>query len=569
MSDNARRFVPDDLDAGDFDRLQPWFDQLLARPLPDVPAVQQWLDDASQLAEVISEYGSRRQIEHSCHTDDAEIEKRYMDFVEHVAPRIKPLEFRLAKKLLETPSAASLPADRHEMLLRQWRADVELYRDANVPLQTEVTKLTTQYGKLCGAMTVEFHGKTWTLQQLARFLEDPDRSLRQEAWTLSSQRRLKDRQAIDEIFDQLMTIRSRIAANADMPDYRAYVWKSHYREDYTPADCKRFGDAIAEVCLPVVGRMQRQRKQSLGVEALRPWDLSVDVLGRASLQPFPSDDALAMLGGVGSIFQRLSPELGSMFGQMKPGRNLDLDSRLGKRPGGFQSSLEVVKEPFIFMNAAGLHHDVETMLHEAGHAFHYMDARSIPLVFLRHAPLEFCEVASMSMELLGSGHLDVFYNEQDAGRARRKQMESIVGLLPWIATIDGFQHWLYENPNHTSARRTQAWESIFSRFSSHEVDWTGCEDARAARWHAQLHIFHYPFYYVEYGIAQLGALQVWQQFRKDPRDAIRKLRRAFALGGTRPLPELFDAAGIRFDFSAATLEPLMQMVRDELEQLPV
>lgn len=567
MSQMAPSFVPADLDCSDFSQLGPLYQQLIDRPINSVDDAKQWLQDYSDFGSVISEYGSRRNIEVACHTDDAEIEKRYMQFVEEIQPKIKPLGFACARKLLDCGYADKLTESKYVQLVKEWKADAELYRDENVPLQTEVTKLTTEYGKLCGKQLVEFQGKQMTLQQLARFLEETDRPLREEAWKLSTARRLQDREVMDAIFNKLLAKRDEIAKNAGKANYRDYVWQSNCRFDYTPEDCLTFGDAIGQVCMPIVKELDQKRKTELGVDPLKPWDGAVDPKGRKPLRPFDAGKPMDMVKGVREIFNRVSPELARLYDELEPGKNLDLESRPGKRPGGFQSSLEQVREPFIFMNAAGVHRDVQTMLHEAGHAFHYMDARDEPLMFVRHAPLEFCEVASMSMELIGCDHFDVFYDAENARRAKAAQLEGILRFFPWMATIDGFQHWLYTNEDNLTEPRTKAWTEIYGRYSSGVADWSDIPDARKARWHAQLHVFHYPFYYIEYGIAQLGALQVWQNFKQDADTALKNLRRAFALGGSKPLPELFETAGIRFDFSVDTLKPLIDKVKSELDTL--
>jgi len=363
-------------------------------------------------------------------------------------------------------------------------------------------------------------------------------------------------------------MRQQIATNAAFADYRGWTWKALKRFDYSPDDCIRFADTIARTCVPVVQELNRQRAKELSIEKLRPWDLDVDVRGRSPLRPFAQDQTQLLASKTRQIFERLSPELAADFDQLGQNGNLDLDSRKGKQPGGYQMSLEESRQPFIFMNAAGLQRDVETLLHEGGHAFHFLAAcRNEPLVFLRSAPMEFCEVASMSMELLGSEHLDIFYNDADAARARRKGIEGIIRFFPWMATIDMFQHWLYAHPGHTADQRTEHWLSLMDRFSG-GIDWTGYEPARAACWQRQLHLFHAPFYYIEYGIAQLGALQLWVASKTNPRKALANYRSALALGGTRPLPELFAAAGIHFDFSEKTLGPLMRAMAEELSQLP-
>jgi oligoendopeptidase F len=417
-------------------------------------------------------------------------------------------------------------------------------------------------------MTADFRGKEYTLQQLTRFTEEPDRATRRDAWETATNRRLADREAIDEIFDHLLLLRSTIAQNAGMRNYREYCWKSLKRFDYTPDDCLQFSDAIAKTCVPVVEALDRQRAADLKLTRLRPWDLNVDPHNRPPLRPFVETEIDGFVSKTSAIFGRLNPRLKDDFESLRSSNHLDLASRKGKQPGGYQYTLEEVREPFIFMNAAGLQRDVEVLLHEAGHAFHALASRDEPLVFLRSAPIEFCEVASMSMELLGSDHFDIFYADpSSAARAKRTLIEGVIRILPWIATIDSFQHWLYTTPEAGLEARTTEWLRLLDRFGS-ELDWSGYETARAASWQRQLHLFHAPFYYIEYGIAQLGALQLWMKSRVDPRGALANYRAALKLGGTRPLPELFAAAGIRFDFSQRTLGPLMDAMMEELATLP-
>jgi oligoendopeptidase F len=562
-----RVFVPKDLNVADFSQIEPLYQALLSRPMRSPAELEQWLEDFSELSAVIDEFGSRRYIDKSCHTDDAEIEKAYLHFVENIEPKIKPLFFQLQKRFLESPYRDQLTGKRYFILNRKWRADVELFRDENVPLETEATKLVTDYDKLCGAMMVNFRGKEYTLQQLNRFIEQTDRATRQEAWELAAGRRLQEREKMDGIFDNLLSLREKIAGNAGMSDFRAFTWKAYKRFDYTPEDCLKFADAIERTCVPLVKELDRQRRDDLKLQKLRPWDLSVDPQSRPPLRPFEDDQIPLFIDKTKAIFNRMSPELAEDFESLRARNNLDLQSRKGKQPGGYQCSLEEAREPFIFMNAAGLQRDVETLLHEGGHAFHCLAARHEPLVFLRSAPMEFCEVASMSMELLADDHLDVFYNSADAARAKRTHLEGIIRFFPWMTTIDSFQHWLYTHPGHTQQQRTAYWLSLQERFGR-DVDYSGYEATRESMWQAQLHLFHAPFYYIEYGIAQLGALQLWMKSREDSHRALSNYRAGLQLGGTRPLPELFAAAGIRFDFSQQTLGPLMNAVGEELSRLP-
>lgn len=568
QSKEPRTFVPLDLDCSDWSNIRPYFDELARRALDSPAAVRQWLEDLSQLSAVVDEFGTRRYIDQACHTDDAAIERRFLDFVEKIEPKLKPAFFKMQKRFVECPHRGALGDAKFGVMEQRWRADVELYRDENVPLETQVTKLITQYDKACGQMLVEFRGQSYTLQQLARFLEEPDRATRQEAWQAGEARRAKDREELDRLFDQLLQLRGKIARNAGLKDFREYAWRASKRFDYTPDDCRRFAEAVAETCLPVVEELNRQRKADLGVQTLRPWDMAVDPKGRDALRPFSADDPQKLVEGTENVLRRVAPDFAKSFRELRGAKTLDLESRKGKRPGGFQATLPIQRQPFIFMNAAGLQRDVETMLHEFGHALHTIESRVEPLLFLSNAPMEFAEVASMSMELLGATYLEEFYSEADAQRARRGHLEGIIRLMPWIATIDSFQHWLYTHEGCAALERGEAWLRIWGGLSSGQLDWRGHEDVKRFYWQRQLHLFHAPFYYIEYGIAQLGALGVWLNHRRQGAEALAAYRRALALGGTRPLPRLFEAAGLKFDFSARTLGPLMREVGEELARLP-
>jgi oligoendopeptidase F len=396
--------------------------------------------------------------------------------------------------------------DRHTQL------HVELFREENVALETEEAKLGQQYQKLWGSLTVNFRGEEQTLVRMARHLEEPDRALRQEAWELVARRRWQEREPTENLFEQLLKLREQIARNAGFSNYRDYAFRRLARFDYSPADCEQFHDAVASVVLPALREQQAERRRQLQLEALRPWDLAVDPMNRPALRPF--EQVEQMVERSQRIFDQLDAELGDGFRRMHELKLLDLDNRKGKAPGGYQSTLAEARLPFIFMNAVGLQRDVETILHEAGHAFHALATQEEPVYAYRSAPIEFCEVASMSMELLGNEFIESFYSPADADRARKKHLEGIVEVFAWIATVDAFQHWIYTHPGHTRDERRAAWLALMDRFGG-DVDWGGYQDARGSLWHRQLHIFLYPFYYIEYGIAQLGALQVWANSRRD------------------------------------------------------
>jgi oligoendopeptidase F len=558
-----RRFVPEKIDLGDWSQIAPLFDRLetAAPQCRTVEAFERWLLDRSELTAALDEESSRRYIAMTCHTENAEAEKAYLHFIEEIDPQLKPRQFTLAKLYLEHALRGQLPKQRYFVFDRDTQLQVELYRPENVPLETEEARLSQQYQKLIGSLTVTFRGQEQTLVQMARYLEDPDRALRQEAWELVANRRLREAGQIEQIFGQLLKVREQIAANAGFPNYLQYAFRARGRFDYTPEDCRKFHEAIETEVMPVLRKLQAQRRAQLGLEALRPWDLAVDPLNRPALHPFEKSETL--IERTREIFAQLDGKLAADFNLMCDLHLLDLENRKGKAPGGYQSTLAESRLPFIFMNAVGLQRDVETILHEGGHAFHALAARGEDLYAYRSAPIEFCEVASMSMELLGNEFIEKFYSANDARRARRDHLEGIVEIFPWIATVDAFQHWIYSHPGHTAAERQRAWLELMDRFGG-DVDWSGHENARANLWHRQLHIFIHPFYYVEYGIAQLGALQVWANSKKDKARALREYHDALALGGSRPLPELFEAAGCRFDFSRETIKPLVGLVNSEL-----
>ncbi len=561
-----RKFVPEKIDLGDWPQIAPLFGRLERRAAEanSVAALEQWLLDWSELNAALDEEASRRYIAMTCHTDNADAEKAYLHFVENVEPQLKPRQFALEKIYVAHSQREKLPKQRFEVFDRDVKNHVELFRPENVALETEEAKLSQQYQKLIGAQTVNFRGEEKTLVQMGRYLEEPDRALRQEAWELVAKRRLQDVEKCEELFDELIKLRTQIAKNAGFENYRDFAFRQKARFDYTPENCFQFHDAVEKEIMPAVREIQNERKRQLKLEKLRPWDLAVDPQNRTPLKPFAQVGD--MVSRTQKIFNHLDPELATNFRQMQDLKLLDLDNRKGKAPGGYQSTLSEARVPFIFMNAIGLQRDVETLLHEAGHAFHAQATRDEDLYPYRGAPIEFCEVASMSMELLGNEFLEEFYPTAEANRARKTHLEGIIGFFPWMATVDAFQHWIYTHAGHTRAERKAAYLQLMDRFGG-DVDFSGCEAARAYSWQRQLHIFLHPFYYVEYGIAQLGALQVWANSKADKVKALNDYKKSLALGGSWPLPELFAAAGCKFQFDAATIKPLIQLANSELKKL--
>ena len=562
-----RSFVPQDADLGNAEEVASLYQQLLDRRVASAEQLQEWLLARSELDSAVSQKRAILSIRMTCQTDDPDRAGAYKHFVETVVPAVRTSSDKLDRKYLADRERFHLDAGRFAVHDRNIRADVEQFRAENVPLKTEESLLAQEYQTITGAMTVNFQGRERTLQEMRKFLEEPDRPLRESAWRALSGRRLAEKDRLEKLFDQMLGVRAKIAANADCADFCEYQFRHYHRFDYTPDDCKAYHAAVESVVVPLCREITERRRQRMSVETLRPWDLSADPDGQPPLKPF--EEPKQLVAGAVEIFTRLDPDLGEQLAKMRELGMLDLGSRKGKAPGGYLSSLDEARRPFIFMNAVGRDGDLRTLLHEAGHAFHALACVDEPLLAYRDPPLEFCEVASMGMELLAGEHLDVFYDDQARVRSRREHLEGIIFILSWVATIDAFQQWIYAHPGQSSDERRAAWEETFSRFGEwhHGPDWTGLEEERAYRWHAQQHIFTSPFYYIEYGIAQLGALQLWARAREDLPAALADYRQTLALGGSRPLPELFETAGLRFDFSEQTIAPLMDMVRQELQRL--
>jgi oligoendopeptidase F len=560
-----RQFLPETIDLTDTAQLAPVFDRLEAKltAAASTADIEAWLRNHSEVCAALSESSALAYIAMTCQTDDEAKEKAYLHIVEIVDPWLKPRQFTLMQKLAGSPLFAQLPPF-YDVYRRSVETQVKIYREENVARETAVAKLTQQYQKISGGLTVQFDGQEQTLARMSRIQEEPDRARREAAWKVVTERRLQEAVKLEDVFGQLLVLRNEIARAADFPDFRAYTFANYERFDYTPEDCLKFHDAIEHHIVPLMRELQQDRKKRLGVESLRPWDLAVDPDHNPPLHPFARSSELIEKSQ--EIFSKLDPRLGEYYGVLRKQKLVDLDNRKGKAPGGYQSTLAEARVPFIFMNAVGVHRDVETMLHEAGHAFHALAARDLPIHAYRGAPIEFCEVASMGMELLAAPHLGAFYSEKDAKRARRDHLEGIIKFFPWMATVDAFQHWIYTHPGHTRDERSKFWLSLMDRFGGIE-DWSGFEEARACVWHRQLHIFEIPFYYVEYGIAQLGALQLWQAARRDLPSALDHYLKGLSLGGSRPLPGLFQETGLAFDFTDRTIAPLMRNVKDALLEL--
>lgn len=557
-----RNYVPADFTITDWEALEPFFKELAERPIQSAEQLEKWMKDMSEVEAVVSEDACWRQIRMTCDTTDKKLEEAYVFFVTEIQPKMQPYEDLLNRKLVKCPFVKELDEKQYFTYLRNVRKRIELFREENIPLQAELSVLQQQYGQIAGQMTVEVDGQEYTLQQAAKFLESHDRGLREKVYRKIGDRRMEDKDALQELYTQLIQKRHKVAQNAGFENYRDYKFAELGRFDYSKEDCFNFHEAVKLHVMPLVKKINEKKRKKLGLDILRPWDSEAEPAGIEPLKPFESGAELAEKSI--RCFEELNPFFADCIRRMKEMGHLDLESRKGKAPGGYNCPLAESGAPFIFMNAAGQMHDVTTMVHEGGHAIHSFLSHPLPLTAFKEYPMEIAEVASMAMELFSMDFWKVFFDkEEDLVRAKEHQLERTITIFPWIATIDKFQHWVYTNPNHTVEERTANWMRILEEFSTSSIDFSGLEEYRKIGWQRQLHLFEVPFYYIEYGIAQLGAIGMWKQFKGDREQAIKNYISALSLGGTRTLPALYEAAGLEFNLSPDYIRSLMEFVNDE------
>lgn len=561
-----RSYLPQDFKVSTWQELEPWFKDLAERPLTSKVELEKWLKDMSELEAVVTEDACRRQINMTCDTTNKDYEEAFNYFYTEIQPKAQPYAFELNKKFVENPFTAELDPEKFFTYLRSVRSSIELFREENIPVKSELAVLQQKYGAITGKMTVEINGKEFTLQQAAKFFQNPDRKLRQEVYYKINERRLQDKDALNNLFDELIAKRTVEARNAGFENYRDYKFKALNRFDYTKEDCFDFHDSVENFVLPLSNELYEEKRKKLNLNTLRPWDVDAEPADVAPLAPFQTGDEL--LEKTIECFTRIKPFFGECLRTMKKMGNLDLESRPGKAPGGYNMPLPETGAPFIFMNAAGQMQDVTTMVHEGGHAIQSFLTHPLELTSFKEYPMEIAEVASMAMELFSMDYWDVFFDKADElKRAKIHQLERVITLFPWIALIDKFQHWIYTHPDHTQQQREDEWKNLFQAFTPSAIDYSGLDSFIAIGWQKQLHLFEVPFYYIEYGIAQLGAIGLWKQFKEDKEKALDNYIHALSLGGTRTLPELYKAAGLEFNFSSDYVKSLMDFVHEELNKL--
>ena len=561
-----RKFVPQDFKITDWETLEPFFKNLTERKINNKTDLENWLKDMSELEAVVSEDACWRQIKMTCDTTDKSLEEAFNFFCMEIQPKLQPFADALNRKFMAGEFTKELDQEKYHTYIRSVKKNIDLYREENILIQAELSVMQQQFGVISGAMTIEVEGKEYTLQQAGKFLHNHDRRLRESVYRKINERRIIDKEQLHELYTTLIQKRHQIAVNAGFDNYRDYKFIELGRFDYTKEDCYNFHEAVKQHIVPLVEKIYQQKKQKLAVDTLRPWDTEAEPEGTEPLKPFVTGKELYEKSVI--CFEQMNPLFADCLKKMNELGHFDLESRKGKAPGGYNCPLAESGAPFIFMNAAGQMDDVTTMVHEGGHAIHSFLTHDLELSAFKEYPMEIAEVASMAMELFSMNHWESFFDsEEELKRAKEHQLERVITIFPWIATIDKFQHWVYENPSHTIEERTNMWLQITNEFSTGVMDISGLETYRQTGWQRQLHLFEVPFYYIEYGIAQLGAIGLWMQYINDKELGIRNYINALSLGGTKTLPELYKAAGLKFDLSPNHIKTLMEFVNSEMEKL--
>tara|TARA_B100000767_G_scaffold30862_1_gene26496 strand:- start:1160 stop:2884 length:1725 start_codon:yes stop_codon:yes gene_type:complete len=561
----VRTFVSNDLKVDSWSKLQQYFQDLLDATISNVSELEKWLHNRSELESVMEEEMAWRYIKMNIDTTDEKLAKDFSFWITEISPNVAPYSHQLNKKVYDSPYLNELDNDKYFIYLRGLKEEIKIYREENIPLFVEMETKQQEYGAIAAKMSVEIDGESMTMQKAAQFLKDTDRSKRESVFNTINDRRLQDVEALDELYDELIALRQTIAKNCGFDNYRDYKFAAMGRFDYTPKDCYDFHDAIAKEIVPIIEGFDNDKKNKMNLESYKPWDTGVDADGNAPLKPFDGGEEL--IDKSIKSFERLRPYYGECLEIMKEMKHVDLESKKGKAPGGFNYPLYEIGVPFIYMNAVGSQRDLVTMVHEGGHAIHSFLSRDLDLCDFKSVPSEVAELASMSMELISMDSWDEFYSdEKELQRAKKEQMQKVLEGLPWIAAVDKFQQWIYTT-DHTADQRRQEWKNIMSELNSSVIDWDGHEDAFLNLWQKQLHLYEVPFYYIEYGMAQLGAIAMWRSYKQLGQEALDNYDAALKLGYTKSIGDLYKTAGIEFNFSQEYVKELADFIKGQLADL--
>lgn len=563
---NQKRRLPSNFRLDSWIKLEPYYRELANRRIRSLIELEEWILDRSQVDAVVFEEFGWRYIRMTVDMSNESAIKKYNEFVKDIRSKVMTCEQKLDEKLLNNPFIHQLSRKRFSVYVRGIQKKSLLFQEDNLVLLSQESLLARKYGELLANISVEIEGRQLTIQQTNALLESPDRELRARAYQATIKTMQQQKMVFDTLFDQLLEVRNAIADNANHPNYVSYIFEQLGRFDYTPLDCHIFHKSVEQKVLPILDEINQRRKDRLGIDQLRPWDLQAESsTGQAVVLTTNVDD---LIETAQKVLQAVHPFFADCLATMQAVQHLDLEIRPSKRPGGYNMPLGVTGIPFIFMNVAGSKTDVRTLMHETGHAVHSFLMKDLELSTAQRPPAEIAELAAMTMELLTLDHWGHFFEAQETfSQVKIWMLENILQLLPWIATIDKFQHWLYANPQHTTAERKAAWLEIYYSLSPSTIHNQDLQDLYAYYWHRQLHLFEAPFYYIEYGIAQLGAIAIWKNYKENGEQAISQFMEALKLGYTQTIPEVYQTAGIAFDFSESYIQELVNFVYEQLQEL--
>ncbi len=549
-----------------WDDVKDVFDDLLKKEISSKDELEDFIYNLGCLHEKMEEDYAWTYINMTRDTTNEEYTNAYKNFNENILPNYEKYAFEFNKKIVNSPFIDQIDKETFGEIVKKTKLSIEIFREKNIPLKTKVSELSSDYQKIIGTSTVNFQGKDYTLAQMRKFFMDKNRDVRKEAFEATMKVMLANNNKINEIFSKLTDLRQEMAKNAGFDNYRDFRFKELQRTDYTVEDTKKFHESVQNAALPVYAEFWKIKKDMLGLDKLYPYDKSAIAENEVELKPFESTEEF--VEKTIQVFSKVKPEFGDIIKSIYEKKYLDLDNRKGKAPGGYNYPLYKTGMPFIFMNAIGIHSDMRTLMHEGGHAVHTVSTKSQFPYYYKGTPSEVAELASMSMELLTMEYWDIFYKDEKAlKQAKREQLEQILTFFPWCAIVDKFQHWIYENKNHTAEERNEYFAKLMLEFGEDNFDWSDYNDYLKVRWQRQLHIIEVPFYYIEYGMAQLGAVQVWKNYLENGQKAVEQYHNALKLGSSKPIPEIYKEAGIEFNFSNEKMSELLNFAFNEYKKL--
>lgn len=560
------KLFPQDIKIDTWNDLKPYADILSGYEPSSVEDYGRWIENWFEFGLVVAEEYHWRYIRQSQNTADPDAKKRYNEYFSGIENQVTLLNNQLEKKALSSPYLYQFEAKGFDIIKRAWQSNNDLFVESNVELQSQSDIKANEYNAIRGPMVVILDNEALTLQQAATRLEWPQREKREEAWLATRNKMYESKDAFDAVMDSLIKIRHQIALNAGFENYRDYMFKKLQRFDYGTKEAFDYHEAVEKKVVPLLTKIYTKQKETLGLDKLRPWDTDCDPYNRQEIKAFDNTDEF--IEKMEQSAHAIDPDFGRTISDMKKNNMFDVDSRPNKTSGAYNASMPISRTSFMSGNFTGVVHDLVTGVHEGGHAWHAYLMMDLSLTGNEGVPMEMAELASMSMELISHDQWHRFMpDEEECNRAKLKHYQDILYVMVLVAKMDSFQHALYENPAMTPAQRHEAFKKVEERYDTGCIDYSGLEHLRNAYWHNQRHLFGMPFYMLEYGFAQTGALGINKNYDENPDLALQQYKKALSSGYQIILPELYKTAGVEFDFGVNKLDELMAYLEPKIEGL--